>query len=196
MGVRPIKLMNQALLGKWHWRLGYRQGLWKSILSYKYDITRNGWDLPVSSPCHSGIWKGILSVKDLFSGHLGFHAGFGDEIQFWHDVWVGHSPLATKFLHLYCCARDKLAKISCYFDIEGGSVVCGPIFKRNLSDVEVELLSLLTCVEGLYVPEDGSDRRVWEATTDGCFLASSFFSVLAHKSSSSPLARLVTLHVE
>lgn len=47
LGSRPINLMNQNFLGTWFWRLGDGQnGLWKTILSSKYDATWNGWDVP------------------------------------------------------------------------------------------------------------------------------------------------------
>lgn len=59
-------------------------------------------------------------------------------------------------------------------------------FNGPLSDDEVEeLLTLLASVDGVYVPEEGSGRTVWNATIDGCFAVSSFFSAIAESSSSS-----------
>lgn len=44
LGFEPLKQMNQALLGKWLWRLGEEgDSLWKQVLVAKYGILRNGW---------------------------------------------------------------------------------------------------------------------------------------------------------
>jgi hypothetical protein len=46
LGFRPLRLMNQALLGKWLWRIGeISNSLWKRILLAKYGARRNGWDI-------------------------------------------------------------------------------------------------------------------------------------------------------
>ena len=43
LGIRPLKEMNLALLGKWLWRIGDdSHGLWKQVISSKYDISRDG----------------------------------------------------------------------------------------------------------------------------------------------------------
>lgn len=43
LGIRPVKEVNVALLGKWLWRIkDDSDGLWKQILSSKYNIQRNG----------------------------------------------------------------------------------------------------------------------------------------------------------
>lgn len=68
LGIRPLKLMNAALLGKWLWRLGEDcDGLWKQILVTKHDILRDGWDPQFPKPRHSGTWRGILTVKEILS---------------------------------------------------------------------------------------------------------------------------------
>lgn len=38
--------MNQALLGKWLWRISEDQhGLRNQIIAAKYEVSRNGWDI-------------------------------------------------------------------------------------------------------------------------------------------------------
>ena len=71
LGVRPIKKMNQALLGKWLWRIrDGSQGLWRQVLERKYNLLRHGWDAQDSPWNSSAIWKGILSVKRLFMKNI------------------------------------------------------------------------------------------------------------------------------
>lgn len=56
-----------ALLGKWLWRLGSNQdGLWKRVVSAKYGVGKERWDVPDSNPTYPGIWRGILSAKHAF----------------------------------------------------------------------------------------------------------------------------------
>ena len=45
LGIRPLKTINEALLGMWLWWLGDEQeGFWKQILFAKYDVQGDGWD--------------------------------------------------------------------------------------------------------------------------------------------------------
>ena len=46
LGVHPLKQVNNALLGKWLWRVGEdSSSMWKSIMEAKYGVAGNGWDL-------------------------------------------------------------------------------------------------------------------------------------------------------
>lgn len=46
-GVRPLKSINQALLGKWLWRNGEGgDSLWRQLLVAKYNVLRDGRDIP------------------------------------------------------------------------------------------------------------------------------------------------------
>lgn len=46
LGIRPLKIVNQALLGKWLSRIGEENnGLWRQIIMTKYKLERNGWDI-------------------------------------------------------------------------------------------------------------------------------------------------------
>lgn len=113
LGVRPLKLMNQALLGKWFWSLGEENNsLWRQIVLEKYKVKRKGWDNNKMSYWHSAIWKGIASVKERFAPNVGFKVVSRDNIFFWHDVWVGVRPLVERYPELFRCARDDKAKVS------------------------------------------------------------------------------------
>lgn len=64
LGIRPLRHINNALLGKWFWRLGEDDhSLWRQIIVAKYSVLRDGWFI-------NGVprgRKGIVSVMDLFS---------------------------------------------------------------------------------------------------------------------------------
>lgn len=47
------------------------------------------------SSCHSGVWRGILSVMDAFDLNIRFRVGSGEKILFWLNTWVGDKPLAN-----------------------------------------------------------------------------------------------------
>lgn len=47
------------------------------------------------SSCHSGLWRGILSVMDVFDLNIRFRVGSGEKILFWLNTWVGDKPLAN-----------------------------------------------------------------------------------------------------
>lgn len=160
-----------ALLGKWLWRLGSNQdGLWKRVVSAKYGVGKEGWDVPDSNPTYQGLWRGILSAKHAFFSNMRFKVGCGQKIRFWLGLRVGDSSLALKYPRLFSCAIDKNANVSSYFSRVGSSVVWAPIFTINLPEEEdVQLLSMLVELEAVYIPVFGKDRRVWSVSTDGSF---------------------------
>lgn len=117
LGLRLLRLMNNALLGKWLWRIGDdTNSLWKQIIVAKYGVKRDRWD--VDGPLNRclSIWKGITSVKDAFANSIRYRVGSGLKILFWHDKWVGDRPLVDWFPDLFKCARDPEAKVGDYME--------------------------------------------------------------------------------
>lgn len=132
LGIRPLKLMNAALLGKWLWRLGDDcDGLWKQILMAKHDILRDGWDPQFPKPRHSGTWRGILTVKEDFVSMIRCRVCMGERIHFWLNTGVGSSPLALQFPNLFNCASRQTALVRDYLSSFGSRVAQTPIFRRN-----------------------------------------------------------------
>ena len=106
LGIRPLRNMNQALLGKWLWRLGKdSDGLWRSILIDKYKVRRNGWDISPPSQMCSTFQKGIYSIKDNFANSIRYRVGNREKISFWQDIWAADSPLAFAWLALQSKTR-------------------------------------------------------------------------------------------
>lgn len=94
LGIRRIKIMNQALLSKWLWRFTEDDGsLWQRVIGEKYG--RGSWGRIKVLPTHSvSLWKGIetLRVCDLQyvpqGGHREHHP-FLDR-QWWEDKQLRH----------------------------------------------------------------------------------------------------------
>lgn len=83
MGIRLLKEMNLALLGKTLWRIeDDSQGLWKRVLFSKYEIPKDS--LLVHDPSRSSsLWKRILAAKEMFMKQVRFRVGKGDKILFY-----------------------------------------------------------------------------------------------------------------
>ena len=129
--------MNRALLGKWLWRIGERSNsLWKHLIMTKYGVRRNGWD--VLGPTHRffGLWRGINSIKVLFAAHIRYKIGFGEDVLFWLDDWVGDRPLAAEFTILFRCASNQLAEVKDYMERINDQIVWTPMVRRHLREDE------------------------------------------------------------
>ena len=73
---------------------------------------------------------------------------------------------------------DKKAKVKNYLERQGprAQVRWGPTFRRSLKEQEEsQLVSLLDLLNGIFIPENGEDVRLWSASKDGSFSDSFFF---------------------
>ena len=68
LGIRKVRLFNEALLGKWLWRFGMERAvLWRQVIVVKYDSEWGGWySRPVNGPYGVGLWKYISRDCLLF----------------------------------------------------------------------------------------------------------------------------------
>lgn len=57
LSVRPLKRVNRALLGKWHWCVREEKNkLWRQVIADKYGVVNNGWFCSQScEPYSTGI---------------------------------------------------------------------------------------------------------------------------------------------
>lgn len=82
-------------------------------------------------------------------------------ILFLLDIWVGDTSLTTRFSEPFGCEQNKKVAVADYMDRVGDQAVCGPIFGRNFTDIELQfqaLFSYLGNVTNVYIPMDGKDR--------------------------------------
>ncbi|GJZ99613.1 putative RNA-directed DNA polymerase, eukaryota, reverse transcriptase zinc-binding domain protein [Tanacetum coccineum] len=79
LNIGSLKAFNLALLQKWRWRL-------------------------LSSP--NALW--VQVIKAYHGQEGGFDTnGCGTRIRFWKDIWVGETPLFTRYNRLYHLDQDK-----------------------------------------------------------------------------------------
>lgn len=93
LGIRPLRQMNNALLGKLLWRIGEdTNSLWRSVILAKYGLRRDGWDLdgPYTRTQAYGI-----SNKEAFLNSIKYRVGSNSKILLWQDTWAGDWPLAA-----------------------------------------------------------------------------------------------------
>ena len=148
---------------------------------------RNGWEVKERNYKASAIWKGITSTKANFMKYIRYHVGSGERVQFWLNAWVGNTMLADWYPDLFRCAVDKGLKVQNYFERQGpgAQVIWGPTFRRNVKELEEnQLASLLILLNGISIPADGEDVRLWSASKDGSFSVSSFFSEISTREKS------------
>ena len=95
LGIRNLRLFNEALLGKWLWRFGLeRDALWRQVIEAKYGCVWGGWCTgAVSSPYGVSLWKNISQGCPL-SHFILYEIGDGLRVKFWQDQCCGETPLA------------------------------------------------------------------------------------------------------
>lgn len=94
LGIRDLKKVNTALLGKLGWELlnkGRATGA--KIMRNKY--IRNGINfMSENIPSEgSNIWKAVKSTRDMLNKGLRWRIGDGERVRFWEDVWLLSHPL-------------------------------------------------------------------------------------------------------
>jgi hypothetical protein len=104
LGVRDLRLVNNALLGKWRWRIiSEGTGIWRDILLARYGTLfpaphlggrpsglrgASSWWSDVSL-----LWTSVDSQSDWFSEGVFKRIGNGILTSFWFDPWVDGVPL-------------------------------------------------------------------------------------------------------
>ena len=85
LGIRKVRLFNEALLGKWLWRFGMeRAALWRQVIAVKYGRGWGRWcTRPTNVPYGVGLWKNISRRWPSFSRHILYDIGDGSRVKFW-----------------------------------------------------------------------------------------------------------------
>jgi hypothetical protein len=84
LGIRKLRVFNQALLGKWLWHYMHeREAWWKIVVDAKYGSEWGGWHSVDNTVPHGvGLWRYISRGWRLFSSHTRFDPGDGSRIRF------------------------------------------------------------------------------------------------------------------
>lgn len=119
LGVLNTKLMNEALLTKWVWRIQNNQvdDICCQLIRTKYLGKKTLQQC--NGRMGSQFWKGINSVKKNFSWEAKHIVNNGKDTSFWDDVWVGGVPLRLVFPKLYEHCRDRKCTVNdCWIEGE------------------------------------------------------------------------------
>ncbi|GJT20008.1 hypothetical protein Tco_0878714 [Tanacetum coccineum] len=112
LNIGSLKAFNLALFQKWRWRLlSSPNALWVQVIK-AYHGQEGGFDTNGCS--FKGIWANIVGTSNflhskgvLILSNLRFKAGCDTRIRFWKDIWVGETPLFTRYNRLYHLDQDK-----------------------------------------------------------------------------------------
>ncbi|GFZ02650.1 hypothetical protein Acr_15g0012580 [Actinidia rufa] len=150
LGIRDIKLLNEALLLKWWWRFGMdKSSLWRKVLNAKYSME--------------------LAMFEAFIENAKLRVGDGSTIKFWKDIWLGNLPLQSQFPTLYRITINKFEFLSDVYIRFEETQRWDFLFRRPLLDREVEALedlNELMAISGVEINLDRHDQLIWQ----GCSL--------------------------
>ncbi|GAU38725.1 hypothetical protein TSUD_396540 [Trifolium subterraneum] len=92
LGIRDLRLVNNALLAKWRWRILTKGlGLWRDIILARY---------------------GSLFPAPHLAGRPNGRIGNGTSTSFWFDPWVDGVPLRTRYQSLFQASDQCLDRVA------------------------------------------------------------------------------------
>lgn len=124
----------------------------------------------VSGPLGTGLWKGIMSLLDIFQNAIVMDVASGTNTRFWVDTWCSPRPRKDEFLTLFNIAINPNAMVADYLvegsDHSGWNVLT----RRGLNDWEIDHM---TCLVGyldlLNINPEGEDQCKWCLGRNGNF---------------------------
>jgi len=147
LGVRQLREFNEALLGKWCWRLLVdRESMWYRVLVSRYGEVYGR--LEDGGRSGSNWWKDVVKIRDgidsggdsWFEGCVERRVGDGEDTLFWHDRWCGDASLRVCFTKLYDLALNKSITVKDMFLLGWGEGGEAWRWLRRLCECEKELL--------------------------------------------------------
>jgi hypothetical protein len=180
LGIRNLRCLNRALLGKWLWWHASELGAcWRKVVEAKYGSKRGGWRSQVRAGSYGmGLWKFISKEWHRFSSHIRLVPSDGTRISFWGEVWCGSLPLLEVYPGLYSLASNKEASIADNFDLLSGSRQWNVSFLCPLNDWEVEDLASFYSLFYSYNLGGGVYTIWWVSCRKGRFEVKSFYNIL------------------
>ena len=102
LGIRDLKIFNEALLGKWLWRyMNEKFSLWRRVVVSKYGAFGLGWFPSRTRGAHGqSLWRFIYKGWGRFFDKLSFQVGDVSPIYFWHDRWCQEGTMTVSYTHL------------------------------------------------------------------------------------------------
>uniref|UniRef100_A0A7C9ALA2 Reverse transcriptase domain-containing protein n=1 Tax=Opuntia streptacantha TaxID=393608 RepID=A0A7C9ALA2_OPUST len=177
LGVRDLRLFNEALLGKWLWRfLNEKDNLWRKVVAIKYGTTNYGWYPSKTSGSYGcSLWRHISKCWEWFLPHFYFEVGDGTTISFWQNQWNGEGLLKDLFPSLFALAQDKEAFVADYRVLGTDSSVWRPVFVRDSFADDDTLVRFFSKLSGTISVGSTSDKVRWRLNSKGCYTVKSFY---------------------
>ncbi|CAJ2670980.1 unnamed protein product [Trifolium pratense] len=189
LGVRRLWEFNQALLGKWCWRLLVdREGLWFRVLAARYGV--EGGRLRDVGRRGSLWWREIVRIREgsgeprggWFREHVVRRVGDGSETFFWTDPWVDETPLSERFGRLFELTATKSRTVAEMFALGWGADGGAWEWRRQLRAWEEEMLgecqSLLLTIS---LQALSLDRWQWRLDPDaGYTVRGAYQALISH----------------
>ncbi|KAG2553601.1 hypothetical protein PVAP13_9KG460127 [Panicum virgatum] len=177
LGIINTRVMNDALLLKWWWRL-YNAGPDDpccNLLKAKY--------LPHGSLATSRglrgsqFWKGIHKAKHKLSWGAKMNVNNGKNTLFWDVVWAAEVPLRKLFPVVYDFCRYKTLTVSqCFVD---GELYMD--FARSFdNDNILEWENMCSMLQGVTLNE-GQDQLGWSLERSNCYSTRSMYCFLTFR---------------
>ncbi|CAJ2663648.1 unnamed protein product [Trifolium pratense] len=173
-GVRRLREFNQALLGKWCWRMLVDSGgLWFRVLAARYGVEEGR--IRDGGRRGSLWWREIVRIREgggescgrWFGEHVVRRVGDRSETFFWTDPWVDGTPLCERFGRLFALTANKYCTVAemgaLGWGVDGGAWV----WRRQLRAWEEEMLGeCQALLSNISLQAISLDRWQWQPDPD------------------------------
>lgn len=177
LGLIPIRIKNQSLLGKWSYRWeGERHRNWNVWLRDKYSCAKkDSLSEGMKNKSMSDSLADMVKTANLppfmqNSDHSNFswRLGDGNQIMFWEDNWFDGVPLMCQFNRLYKLSTLHEHSVHSFFkEWFNNSCPGSHVWRRALRAWEIEELDKLRHVVNSIQLSTKSDKLIWKATCSG-----------------------------
>lgn len=173
LGILNTRTMNEALLGKWVWRIlkADKKDICVKLLGKKY--LRSNSFLQCDFLNGSQFWRGVLETRSVVTRGLISKVFNGRNTRFWEDVWLGDIPLKLEYANLFeICDKPKCTVADCW---AGDGWRIG--FRRALGESELkEWERLMECLDDKQILEvDTEDVFFWAYEKSGIYSTRSMY---------------------
>lgn len=181
---------NMGLLFKWVWRFFSEPGsLWRSIylILDKYGYRPSFTIHDLTTPPHGGLWRLLCTTilrheptNDLLSTKIQNKMGNDSQTLFWHNLWIGSSPLKLVCPRLFYLNTAKDALISSVGFWDGLQWSWSLSWSRTLRPQDLHEKEALNAILGrATLTYDGLDQYIWTPDKRGVFSIKNFGLELA-----------------
>jgi hypothetical protein len=182
LGLYSAKARNLALLAKLNWRVMEEpDSLWAKTLIAKYCPNGIMDERLRTRRSGSSNWKGLRKGHAVFRKGLRWVVNNGHIVSFWHDLWVGDSPLRTLVHDPLSIWEDTLH-------------VCDVVEGVSMWNLSILSLDIPACtreaIKAMWICPNSplADKCVWD-TVGGDFKLGKAYSIACNKFSECPSSR-------